>query len=115
MSEEEKEKVIKKEIRKLKKINKNVPENKKIYVNRLIEQCAFMYVTLDELQKTINETGAVELFVNGAQKMLREHPACKIYNQMIKNYSSSIKQLIEISPEIKESDELMSFLNKHKE
>lgn len=109
----DKEKMIKKEITELKRFFKEIENDKKPFANRLIEQCSFMSVTLRELQETLNADGAIELFVNGKQKMLREHPATKTYNAMIKNYNSVIKQLLEMLPEgKKENDELMEFLRR---
>lgn len=109
----DKEKMIKKEITELKRFFKEIENDKKPFANRLIEQCSFMAVTLRELQETLNEDGAIELFVNGKQKMLREHPATKTYNAMVKNYNSVIKQLLEMLPESrKENDELMEFLRR---
>ena len=70
-----------------------------------------MSVTLKELQETINEQGSIELFVNGKQQMLREHPAIKSYNALIKNYNSTIKQLLELMPaEEKKSSKLMEMM-----
>lgn len=109
----DKEKMIKKEITELKRFFKEIENDKKPFANRLIEQCSFMSVTLRELQETLNADGAIELFVNGKQKMLREHPATKTYNAMVKNYNSVIKQLLEMLPESrKENDELMEFLRR---
>jgi len=76
-----------------------------------------MYATLIELQEIMNNEGPVEMFEQGKQKMLREHPASKVYNSMIKNYSSVIKQLLELIPaEDKKTaeDELMAFVKKAK-
>ena len=82
----------------------------------MIQQCAFMQVTLQELQETLNEDGSVELYTNGKQNMLKEHPASKTYNTMIKNYNSLIKQLIDMVPETtaEEKDELLDFLGNGK-
>lgn len=111
MNRIDKEKMIKREITELKKIFKEIDEDKKPFADRLIQQCAFMLTTLNELQETLNEQGSIELFVNGKQEMLREHPAAKTYNTMIKNYNSIIKQLLDLLPEDrKESDELLDFL-----
>ena len=63
-----------------------------------MQQASFMYVTLLELQERINEEGSVELFEQGSQKMIREHPAVKSYNSMIKNYNATIKQLNDLLP-----------------
>ncbi len=115
MNEIEKDKLIKKEIRVLKKLTKDIDEDKKIFSQRLIEQAAFMYATLQELQEIVNKEGAVHWYINGAQKTLREHPASKTYNIMIKNYSNIIKQLSDISPAPKnEVDPLMDYLTKKK-
>ena len=114
MDKIDKEKLIKKEVTEFNKIFKDIEKDKKPFVDRLIKQAAFMTATLLELQETLNSEGAVELFVNGSQQMLREHPAAKVYNTMIKNYNSTIKQLMDIKPEIKEEDELMDFLKRTK-
>lgn len=107
----DKEKMIKKEIDEFEEIFKDISEDRKPFASRLIQQCAFMLTTLNELQETLNEQGSVELFVNGKQEMLREHPAAKIYNTMIKNYNSTVKQLLDMLPDDKQdSDELIEFL-----
>lgn len=98
MDKLDKEKAIKKEINRLKKIFSKIDEDKKELSERLIKQLAFMSITLFELQETVNTDGAVELFEQGSQRMLREHPAVKSYNSMIKNYNSTIKQLIDLLP-----------------
>ena len=111
----EKDKLIKQEIAELARNTKDIPAEKKPYAERLIKQAAFMYATLLELQTIINEDGAVEMFEQGAQKMLREHPASKTYNAMIKNYSTYIKQLAEMTPQgTQAKSELGKFLAKRK-
>ncbi len=98
MEKIDKDKLIKQEMRKLNKFFKNVPKDKQEMIQGLKEQAAFMYATLMELQEIINDEGPVELFEQGKQRLLREHPASKTYNTMIKNYSSVIKQLIDMLP-----------------
>ena len=100
MDKKYKDKTIKEEIKKLTTIFKDLEKDKKIYADRLINQASFMYATLKSLQEIINESGTVELFENGAKQMLREHPATKTYNTMIKNYTSIVKQLIELTPAV---------------
>lgn len=82
----------------LKKIFKNVTENKKALVTGLIEQSAFMYVQLKELNEIIEKKGPVENFKQGKQQFVREQPALKSYNALIKNYNVTIKQLSEFLP-----------------
>ena len=50
-----KDKQIKKEISKFKKIFKNLDEDKKKILEKLIENVAFMAITLEDLQKQIKE------------------------------------------------------------
>ena len=115
MNKIDKEKMISKEVAELKKIFKDIDGDKKPFADRLIQQCSFMLTTLAELQETLNNDGSIELFVNGKQEMLREHPAAKTYNTMIKNYNSIIKQLIDLLPEDKnDSDDLLEFLGRGK-
>ena len=117
MEKIEKDRIRKKELNKLKKIFKELPEDKKRLAESLIQQAAFMVSTLAELQEILNSDGAVELFEQGAQKMLREHPAAKTYNSMIKNYSTVCKQLMDLLPDDKEKpaeDELMAFVKRSK-
>ncbi len=115
MDKLDKEKAIKKEVNRLKRIFKKIDDDdKKELSERLIKQLAFMSVTLSELQETINTDGSVELFEQGSQRMLREHPAVKSYNSMIKNYNSTIKQLIDLLPKSEQkavSDGFDAFVN----
>ena len=98
MEKVEKEKKIKAELNKLKKLFKDLEKDKVEMANRLMQQASFVYVTLLELQEIINEEGSVDLFEQGSQKMIREHPAVKSYNSMIKNYNATIKQLNDLLP-----------------
>ncbi|MFV9511815.1 hypothetical protein [Tepidibacillus sp. LV47] len=118
MDKIDKEKLIKKEMQKLNKFFKNIPKEKQQMIEGLKQQAAFMYATLMELQNIMNNEGAVELFEQGKQRLLREHPASKVYNAMIKNYSSVIKQLIDLLPKEEQTkqteDELLAFIKKAK-
>lgn len=101
----EKEKRIKKEISKLKKIFSGLSETKKKLCESLIENAAFMAVTLEELQETIKDEGAIGEFTNGnGFGVLQEHPAQKTYNTMINRYASVMKQLIDMLPDAKEEE-----------
>lgn len=112
----EKDKIRKKELNKLKKIFENLPEDKKKLAESLMQQAAFMVATLAELQERLDNDGAVELFEQGKQKLIREHPAAKTYNSMIRNYTTVCKQLIDLLPagNTKTEDELMSFVKQVK-
>lgn len=109
----DKEKLQKKELTKLNRIFKNLPKEKQKLAEGLKSQAAFMMATLAELQDIMNRDGPVELFEQGAQRMLREHPAAKTYNTMVRNYTSVCKALFDLLPEEEKktaADELMEFV-----
>ena len=110
----EKNKNIKKEKNRLRKIFTNMPKTKKAIVEKLIDNAAFMAVTLDELKEHIKKNGVKETYMNGAAQFgYKESIESKTYNTMIKNYSNVIKQLIDLLPkEEKEvaGEDLLKFI-----
>lgn len=111
----EKDKVTKGKISKLKKIFKEIDSNKKLFADKLISQLIFMENTLDELQETIKDEGAVMTGINGnGFKVVKEHPAQKSYNVMIKNYNATMSNLINLIPKDDiEDDEAMQFIKQN--
>jgi len=106
-----------KELNKLKKIFKNIEPDKQKTVERLIENAAFMAESLDELQEIIREKGFTEEYQNGANQFgVKKCSEVEIYNTMIKNYSSVIKQLVDLLPQGEASggDELLDFISGRK-
>ena len=103
-----------KELNKLKKIFKDIEPGKQKVVEKLISNAAFMAESLDDLQNTIREKGFVEEYHNGAnQSGMKKCSEVEIYNTMIKNYSSIIKQLVDLLPNEAKSggDELLDFIS----
>lgn len=103
-----------KELNKLKKIFKDIEPSKRQTVEKLISNAAFMAESLDELQEIIREKGFVEEYQNGAnQSGVKKCSEVEIYNTMIKNYSSIIKQLVDLLPNDARSsgDELLDFIS----
>lgn len=102
----QKNKAIKKELNRLKKLFKDLPENKKKISEKLIDNAAFMSVSLEELKKDIILYGVKETYVNGKEQFgFKESIESKTYNITIKNYMAIIKQLNEMLPEEKKIDE----------
>lgn len=98
-----KDEKILKEIEKLNGIFANIAVDKKELCAKLIQNAAFMSVTLEELQEKINTEGAVMNFVNGnGFETIQEHPAQKSYNTMINRYSAVIRQLSDLLPDSKQ-------------
>lgn len=109
----DKEKEIKKETNKLKKLFKDLPNNKMKMAEKLIENASFMSITLDELKNDIKIYGVKETYVNGKDQYgFKESIESKTYNTMVKNYMNIIKQLNDMLPEekkINEDDEFERF------
>ncbi len=107
---------ISKELRKLKRIFKNIPKDKTSVVEGLMKNAAFMAITLEDLQDDINERGISESYENTAGKIAtKKTPEADIYNSMIKNYLAVIKQLVDLLPKdetTKAEDELVNFIQK---
>lgn len=109
----EKNKKMRKETQKLKKLFKDLPDNKKKMAEKLIENASFMSITLDELKEDIKLYGVKETYVNGKDQFgFKESIESKTYNTMVKNYMNIIKQLNDMLPEekkINEDDEFERF------
>lgn len=109
----EKNKKIKKETQRLKKLFKDLSENKHKMAEKLIENASFMSITLDELKEDIKIYGVKETYANGKDQYgFKESIESKTYNTMVKNYMSIIKQLNDMLPEqkkINEDDEFEQF------
>lgn len=102
-----------KELNKLKRIFKDIDPSKQKIVEKLISNAAFMAESLDELQETIREKGFTEEYQNGANQFgVKKCSEVEIYNTMVKNYSSIIKQLVDLLPSEAQStgDELLAFI-----
>lgn len=113
--QEQKQKEIKREMAKLKKLLANLSADKRKATEGLIQEAAFMHATLGELREIIDRDGPIDLFEQGDNAYHREHPAVKSYNTMIQRYSTVMKQLLELLPNesAKEaSDELIEFVKR---
>ena len=113
----EREKKIKQEINRIKKLYKDLEKDKVKVVEGLVTEASFMKLTLQELREDLFKNGMTELYENGPQVLNRERPETKIYSTMIQRYSNVMKQLIDYMPEEEqkeENDELKEFLNRRK-
>ena len=87
---------IKCEIKRLKKIFENLTQD----ASAVAENAAFMAVSLNELQALINEHGYTEEYQNGANQCgIKKSSEVEIYNTMIKNFNTTMKQLIDMLPD----------------
>jgi hypothetical protein len=97
---------IKAEIKKLNSSFKNLDKNQKKICKSLIENAAFMAVSLEDLQTIINREGYVTEYKNGQNQFgTKKSPEVETYISMTKNYSAIIKQLTDLLPEKVEKTE----------
>lgn len=105
---------VKEEEKRLNNIFANLDKDKKAINQKLINNAAFMAITLQSLQDQVNSEGPVIKSINGnGFETINEHPAQKSYNTMINRYTVVIKQLTDLASKetIKdEKDELLEFL-----
>ncbi len=98
-TEKTKEQRIKSEKSRLKKIFKDLDENKKNLVTPLIEKAAFMSVELDDLQEIIEQDGWTSEYKNGENQYgTKKSPEADTYIALSKNYAAVIKQLTDLVP-----------------
>ena len=112
---------IKNELQRLNDIFVDIETNKKKTVEKLIEDAAFMAVTLEETRKIIARDGVIEPYQNGEnQKGNKKSSAVEVYDKMVNTYSRVIKQLCDLIPakiefntdtEEDPAEELLAFVN----
>lgn len=111
----EKEAKILAEEKRLSAVFTKIPARSKRAIKSLIHNAAFMAVTLSDLQDTINTDGPVSEYQNGENQWgTKKSPEIEIYNTMIKNHASIIKQLTDLLPQEApqiEKDPVDDFLN----
>lgn len=91
--------IIKAEKAKLNGIYSKLESKTKKSVSSLIDEAAFMSASLYELREIINDKGYTEEYQNGANQWgVKKSSEVEIYNQLIKNYMSIIKQLTDLLP-----------------
>lgn len=100
---------INRERERLEKIFASLDENRRNTAISLIENAAFMTVTLAELREIISEKGVVSEYQNGENQWgTKKSPEVEVYNTMIKNFTAIVKTLCDMLPE--ESSEANALL-----
>ena len=95
-----KDKKVKKEIARLKKMFKELGPDIMDIALSLIKNAAFMTITLEDLQEAINMDGPISEYKNGENQFgTKKSPEVEIYNSMIKNHMGIMRQLTDLMPE----------------
>lgn len=112
--EVEKEKLVKKELNKIRRTFKEMPDDVKKLNQKLMYNAAWLAVSLDELTRTIDEDGVTVEYKNGENQFgTKKSPEAEIYTSWSKQYSTTMKQLSDLLPKDipnNKGDELLEFL-----
>ncbi len=112
---------IKEEKERLLGIYKELPAKEFKTAEKLIDNIAFMSITLEDLMEIINNDELVKTTVNASQTFMKEHPALTSYNKMYANFLKGIQQLSSLLPKnygdlkpVEDTDEFLEFMDKKK-
>lgn len=115
-----KNKAIKKEVAKLKKVFSDLQGQQREVALRLFEDLAFLTVEMTNLREHVKVYGSVEDMPQGDYSILRTSPYFKNYLDAAKTYTSIYKQLLDMYPKpeqklkvTSEIDGLQKFIMKH--
>ncbi len=91
---------VNKEIRRLKRIYKDLPKDALLVVEGLIVEAADLRIRLEDIRKDLDENGYDEMFTQSENQdpYERERPQARRYISMNKNYQSIMKQLGDYIP-----------------
>lgn len=98
----EKVKRIKKEEARLKRLFKEIDENKKKLVFATISDIAFQTITMQDLRETIIREGTTVRYKNGANQYgTKQSPEAQLYMQMSQKSTQAMKILVDCMPKPK--------------
>ena len=105
MAELSKEQRIKREYNRMKKMFSTLPDNELKFCDPLLQNAAFMCVTLQDLQALINENGTSDVYKNGRnQSGVKASADLQAYNSLAKVYNALMDKLsAKLPKEIKKS------------
>ena len=109
-----KQREIKKEIKRLEEVYKDIDVKRKDLLPGLIENAAFTRITLKYLAEDLKENGTTEMFSQSENQTpySRRRPEADLYNTMTGNYLKFIKQLDDMLPKaVEKPTEKIDFLN----
>ncbi len=111
----EKQKRIKKEVSRLRKLFKEIDENKKKLVMTLIDDVAFLTITMQDLRESIIREGTTVEYKNGENQYgTKQSPDAQLYLAMSQKQAQAMKILLDCMPKNdkpnSQEDELAKFL-----
>ena len=106
-AEKTKEERIRQEYGRMKELFAAMPENELDFCDPLLQNAAFMKVTLEDLQQAINENGVTDQYQNGAnQSGTKASADLQAYNSLAKVYNALMDKLSAKLPKIMKQSRL---------
>ncbi len=108
---------IKREEARLKKLFREIDENKKKLVFSVIADVAFMTVTMQDLREIINREGTTATYKNGENQYgTKQSPESQTYLQLSQKQTQAMKILVDCMPKTERKqtgpeDEFDEFVN----
>ena len=117
----EKIKRIKKETSRLKKLFKDIDENKKKLVFTTIDDVAFMTITMQDLRENIIREGTTVEYKNGENQYgTKQSPDAQLYLQLSQKQTQAMKILVDCLPKTEkvkkvQEDDFDEFVNERED
>lgn len=113
-AENDRTKLIKRELARMRKIFANLPENEQKFIEPMLQNAAFMKVMLEELQEQVAEYGCIDEYTNGKDQGGRKISAeLSAYNTTVKNYNTVMVRLIERLPKDEKKSAMLEMMEKY--
>lgn len=98
---------IRAEVKKLAGVLSDLPEDRLSAADGVIKRAAYMRITLEDYEVDLITNGPVEMFSQSEKTdpYERERPVARLYNTMLRNYVSTMKQLFDLLPDGKPGDD----------
>ena len=113
----DKQKRIKKEVSRLKRLFKEIDENKKKLVFTTIDDVAFMTITMQDLREQIIRDGTTVEYKNGENQYgIKQSPDAQLYLQLSQKLTQAMKILVDCLPKktkesLQKQDDFDDFVN----
>lgn len=93
---------------------KELTGSKKERATALFNKIEFMDAELMKLQEILKEKGWVETYQNGSNQFgMKKSSESDVYNTLIKNYTSAMKQLDDMLPDDESGNSLLEELKRY--
>lgn len=104
----EKQRRIKKEINRLRKLFKEIDDNKKKLVFTTIDDVAFMTITMQDLRDRIVREGTTCVYKNGENQYgTKQSPDAQLYLQLSQKNTQAMKILVDCLPKTGKKIDMM--------